>query len=757
MTPESLSLILLPQTGFYVINDTEQLRQNYERVLQQLYNHKIPSDLKVTLTFAANAAQLAQIQDLINQSQQSQYQIQVIECHGNLEGMFAQTLEQIQSDFVQLVSLDSILHNHYFEWITPELNSKRNFIKTVNVNTGSLLLGDIDYEKLVELRPWVVCKDFCTCILRHTWLMSHNFVNYIADYGFFNDLSLCGALGDLLYNDLLQQTNHKSSLKCTLPLIPTSISSVITVYGAKCSLPVFTLYNQSLALVQVKNIVRFFQLKSKYFHPLSYSIPLVVFASEIKNYPNSELKNLYANSIFRIYQVLNSSIEEDAKKVSFNDEMQMEVVKAFHSAFGDFFAPEIENAFINKDLIALIELTHLRQNLNAEKQYQQSLLTLYDLGTLNQALKQSIMATTRLNSYPIEIGPDPLLQVKYLPWSLAALCKDASTYSPFINQNLVDAEEQSKKQQPTYMMHRETLTKLAIQEQDSNAVNNSKPQFTIPQFTNLPTNAEPIHIISVVNNPDLYDRLFGLNPFVRQKNIQLHPLLNIKFTGQQASGLSELYNNFLNKHDLDGWLIFCHNDFEICEDLNVKFACLDKNSIYGPAGAFLCHNKDKVFLIVCCFTFEHTPSEEFYRTFDIQTCNKLGIYEFSEVDSLDCCCMVIHSSLLKQKHLRFDPNLRFDLVNEDFCINAKIHHNIVTRLINLKSIHHSCAGTTALPLTYYEAATYLRQKYPNIKKAGTCSIIGGAVPEDEQFFSPTHPEFVFSEALEEHRKLKQNK
>ena len=41
-----------------------------------------------------------------------------------------------------------------------------------------------------------------------------------------------------------------------------------------------------------------------------------------------------------------------------------------------------------------------------------------------------------------------------------------------------------------------------------------------------------------------------------------------------------------------------------------------------------------------------------------------------KVQTFDCQCLIIHSSLINRYKLRFDENLTFDLYVEDFCANA---------------------------------------------------------------------------------------
>ncbi len=191
--------------------------------------------------------------------------------------------------------------------------------------------------------------------------------------------------------------------------------------------------------------------------------------------------------------------------------------------------------------------------------------------------------------------------------------------------------------------------------------------------------------ISVVRDFSLYRRCLRENPkcgnmeFVALDNTVTNEPIPIR------------YNRFLDDcNDLgDSWLLFCHEDFEPWESIEKKIdeLSLDEHALYGPIG---CRRKGFAGfgMQVYCGEIEECKREGVGEPW------KVGrpIVAPVEVETFDCCCLLVHSALIRQHDLRFDEELQFDLYVEDFCAAARLHHGIKSYAIPFKACHHSFYG-----------------------------------------------------------------
>lgn len=196
--------------------------------------------------------------------------------------------------------------------------------------------------------------------------------------------------------------------------------------------------------------------------------------------------------------------------------------------------------------------------------------------------------------------------------------------------------------------------------------------------------------ISVVRDFDMYDRCVRRNPnncgaqFVWYDNNVENVPIPVR------------YNLFLDDcRDCDDWLVFCHEDFQFCEPLEWKLSSMDKGAIYGVFGARLAmpgvglqvdSNKD--------------GSDASFRGSIIT--------KATLVDTVDCACLIVHSSLVLRYGLRFDENLTYDLYTEDFGISAHERFGVKTYVLPIKSHHYSYGNI--MP-RFYEQLDYLNRKY----------------------------------------------
>lgn len=78
------------------------------------------------------------------------------------------------------------------------------------------------------------------------------------------------------------------------------------------------------------------------------------------------------------------------------------------------------------------------------------------------------------------------------------------------------------------------------------------------------------------------------------------------------------------------------------------------------------------------------------------------------VSSVDCCCLIVHSSLISKYNLRFDENLNWHMYAEEFCINAQITHKITSKAAQFNCFH---LGEGKLNDDFHNCAKYVKEKH----------------------------------------------
>ncbi len=219
-------------------------------------------------------------------------------------------------------------------------------------------------------------------------------------------------------------------------------------------------------------------------------------------------------------------------------------------------------------------------------------------------------------------------------------------------------------------------------------------------------------IITVVRDFQVYENMVRSNP-----NCQGCHCVAIDNRKENVP-IPLRYNLFLNEYDYtqDTWFVFCHEDFEFQQNVVNMLYGLRKDSLYGAAGSrrigFGGFGKQMVF----------GNMEQDDRIGD-------GVYwrpgryvrSLYEVETFDCCCLIVHSSLVNNRHLRFDEKLEFDLYVEDFCAAAHTDWGVKSYVLPMRAIHHSSSSAAE---RLFQHLPYLQKKYPRHFFAGTCSYFG---------------------------------
>jgi len=148
----------------------------------------------------------------------------------------------------------------------------------------------------------------------------------------------------------------------------------------------------------------------------------------------------------------------------------------------------------------------------------------------------------------------------------------------------------------------------------------------------------------------------------------------------------------------------------------IKLEKLNKNCIYGAIG--VTQHDDfglrKGYKTTFTITWGHILQGN--NDFNFREYGKKFLCK-KNVDTLDCCCLMIHSSLIKKYCLRFDENLSFHMYAEDLCYSAKLIHKIQSKVVPMKCFH---MGTGNLDEEFFKSSNYLKEKFHIDRIPSTC-------------------------------------
>lgn len=229
-----------------------------------------------------------------------------------------------------------------------------------------------------------------------------------------------------------------------------------------------------------------------------------------------------------------------------------------------------------------------------------------------------------------------------------------------------------------------------------------------------------IKLVCVYNDKELFEKIVKNNDFTR--NCEIFDYDNTS----DNTPITKSYNNFIDKNiNSDSWYVFIHQDFGFMENVESIIEKLDKNYIYGAVGVKIFrgifwgkkHDIDGI---------KHGFKTELKLTIGkiLQGDNDFGLKRHGRpalfqqtVDAIDCCCIMIHSSLIKKYNLRFDEHLSFHMYAEELCYRAKKDYKIKTKVIQTKCFH---LGKGCLNEDYQKSVQYLKEKFKIKKIPSTC-------------------------------------
>lgn len=224
-------------------------------------------------------------------------------------------------------------------------------------------------------------------------------------------------------------------------------------------------------------------------------------------------------------------------------------------------------------------------------------------------------------------------------------------------------------------------------------------------------------IITVVRDFEMYEKCVKNNAHL--SDCLLCPVDNRVENDYITTCYNREIRRLLNN---DAWIVFCHEDFEFLENPAPLLEAADKDSIYGPIGGVIYSEKHWLLKERWSGVFRGKIMESEKDGSNVIE-SGINVPMETEVDTLDCQCMIVHSSLLRKFALRFDERLSFDLYVEDFCINALLSYGVKTRILPVKCQHYSRGNIAP---RFFEQLECLRRKYPRYEAFGAVGYFIGA-------------------------------
>lgn len=235
---------------------------------------------------------------------------------------------------------------------------------------------------------------------------------------------------------------------------------------------------------------------------------------------------------------------------------------------------------------------------------------------------------------------------------------------------------------------------------------------------------EAIQLVCVSHRADIYDKYVGTNPHVDKALVTRYD------NSVENVAIPVRYNHFIEHEMGDGWVVFMHHDLSFDEPLAPKLAGLPRDAIYGVCGAVMTDGRRFVFL---GRNGRWRPTVRRGRTTDVRVRGQIKCLEklsppgfmgeyatdLPVVDTVDCCCVIVHSSLIRKHKLRFSPEFAWHFYSEDFSLNARREHGIATKVLQIECGHY---GEGNLTPEFQQSKWMLVDKYGNRSFASTCYV-----------------------------------
>lgn len=221
-------------------------------------------------------------------------------------------------------------------------------------------------------------------------------------------------------------------------------------------------------------------------------------------------------------------------------------------------------------------------------------------------------------------------------------------------------------------------------------------------------------VVCVVNNYDIFNKVVKSN-----ENLKNCEITDYDNTTENIA-ITKRYNDFIKnniKANSDFWIAFIHQDFGFLEDVKGIFEKLDTDCIYGAIGpktldkTIIDKNGLSYSYSIICGKILQGNNDFNFEEFGFP------VKEQEIVDAIDCCCIIIHSSLIRKYNLRFDENLDFHMYAEELCYRAKKDYGIKTKVVQMECYH---MGKGSFNEEFQKSVEYLKAKFKINSIPSTC-------------------------------------
>ena len=233
-----------------------------------------------------------------------------------------------------------------------------------------------------------------------------------------------------------------------------------------------------------------------------------------------------------------------------------------------------------------------------------------------------------------------------------------------------------------------------------------------------------VQFVCVSHRPAIFDAFVGNNPNVSPS--RLHKYDN----SVENIGIASRYNDFIETTMADGWVVFMHHDMSFDEPLEPLLAQAPKDSIYGVVGTLATPGR----------RFLHLGRKSRFRAelrrgrwSQIRVMGKIKCRDdlsptgwvgeiasgFPVVDTVDCCCVIVHSDLIRRHQLRFNSEFPWHFYSEEFSLRSRREHGILTRVVQVDCGHY---GHGATDKEFTRAQNALIDEYGRTGFSSTCYI-----------------------------------
>lgn len=229
-------------------------------------------------------------------------------------------------------------------------------------------------------------------------------------------------------------------------------------------------------------------------------------------------------------------------------------------------------------------------------------------------------------------------------------------------------------------------------------------------------------VICTFNNQEIFDKVVKNNEYVKDAELLAFNNIeeNVEITKRYNTVLAEIANS---KESEDCWCVFIHQDFGFMEDLNSILSKLDKNCINGAIGVkifkgifFGKNYKSKKWGFKTELKLTYGMILQGDNGFNFKPHGR-KLYFPMKANTTDCCCIILHSSLIKKYNLRFDENLSFHMYAEELCYRAKKDYGVCTKITQMNCYH---LGVGSLNQEFDDSVNYLKNKFGLKRIPSTC-------------------------------------